>query len=324
MKKIFLNWWDGNIMPVFIFNDRSLNQYYNDFDLFKQNMREFLQFYKLVSVKHSHKIYIFRNEFFSISVCNDSFRNVINNTRYFSSEQKRQFLVILDKGQPYLPDESAIPREMAFSYNNEAIPNTGLAESAYLRYMDESAPLYSISNSEFQSNILKVRMFQNSSLLKEQDVVNYFSIAELEQWAKDLQQPLISWKDVFDYIAMHFNWLELTEDVKKSLKKETFDAIICGGIIQRLDIINRMPGTQSEDEYQELDNKYWHGDRALFSDESESRKNDLKDKLTFLVNGKKTLCSYHGKISHKAFRIYMSSKPKLREKVYIVYIGKHL
>lgn len=311
-------------MPVFIFNDLSLNHYYNDFGLFKQDVREFIQFYNLVSQKYSHNIYVFRNEFYSISVCNNLFRDAINDTRYFSREQKRQLLVVLDKGQPYLPEESAIPQGMAFSYNNKAVPNTGFAESAYLQYMDESAPLYSISGSEFQSNILKVCIFQNSSLLKEQDVMNYFSMVKLEQWAKDLQKPLMSWKDVFDYIAMRFNWLELTEDAKKSLKKETLDRIICDSIIQRLDIINRMSNAQSEDEYKELDNKYWYGDRALFSDESESRKNELKDKFTFLINGKKTFCSYHGKISHKSFRIYISSKPKPQEKIYIAYIGKHL
>jgi hypothetical protein len=232
--------------------------------------------------------------------------------------------MFLDKGNPYLPEESAIPNNITFSCNHKNIPNTGLAESAYLQYMEESAPLYSISGSDFLSDPLKVCIFQNSLLLTEQEKANCFYISVLEKWLNVLPKPLLSWKDVFDYITKNFNWLELTEDAKKSLKRETFDRTICDGIIQRLNIINRMSGAQSEDEYIELDNKYCHGDCALFSDESESRKHELKDKLTFSINEKKTLCSFHGKISHRYFRIYMSSKPKRQEKIHIAYIGKHL
>jgi hypothetical protein len=312
-------------MTVFMFNDMSLERYYNNTDVFKNSLEEFLHFYT-IGKQYGYTIYIYKNGLMDILVCDVPFRKAINDTKYISVEQKRKILNILDKTTPVLPDDSAIPSDLTFFYNENLIPNTGLAECAYQKMMGESASLYSLSTSSFRYDSLTVYIKQNDIIDNKQEVKNYFSIAALEQELQSACKPIQSWDEFFDFVTNNFIWLKLTDDAKKYLKREAFEKILANSIITRLDILNKMAESESEKIFLELYRKHCQGNRAWFSDESLNRKQDpvLNEKLTFLINGKHILCNFHGKINYRDFRIHISSQPKRHEKLYIAYIGRKI
>ncbi|MDR1857184.1 MAG: hypothetical protein LBR22_08550 [Desulfovibrio sp.] len=125
-------------------------------------------------------------------------------------------------------------------------------------------------------------------------------------------------------LAERLPGLRFEQSVYDRLEREIFGRPLANAIMRRLSILSEMATCATAGEFHELDEKYWHGDRAYFSDESDTRKQNLRQKLTFLVRGTPTLCSFHGKIKIRAFRIYIDSRPKIGNQVTIVYIGRKI
>jgi hypothetical protein len=228
---------------------------------------------------------------------------------------------MLDKSSPVLPDDTAIPSGLAFYYEEQVIPNTGLAECAYQAYMEESTSAYSLSASCFLKNTLIVSIRQNNVLLGDLFIENFFSLSDFNQRLQSLRGPMKSWEDFFHFTASRYKWVECTDESGIPLRRQAFEQLLADKIISRMDVLEQMAGAQSDEIFLELEKKYCHGDRAWFTDESDRRKHELKNQLTFVVCGVKTLCSYHGKISYRAFRIHFAPRPRRGEKIRIAYIG---
>jgi hypothetical protein len=313
-------------MADFVFNDLFLKQYYNDILSFKKDIGEFVQFYTQVR-NLAFDIYIHRDRFLNeIRLGDKDFRVALSDTTQFASGQKQQILSILDRSRPSLPHESNIPAGISFVYCGNAIPLTGLAEAAFLQYMDEGVVLYSISNSDFAVTPLLVSIIEQKKMIAESAICNFFTIALLKNYCSTFAQPLQSWQDMFNYITNNYRHIEVLSDAVRNLSAEPFDKKICETVIRNLAAAESMVAAKTDEAYHELDEKYCHGERAWFSDESDSRKNDsrLAKRLTYTINGASVQCFYHGKISHRAYRIYLSSKPKRNQRLYVAYIGEHL
>ncbi|MDR1149772.1 MAG: hypothetical protein LBK66_14195 [Spirochaetaceae bacterium] len=307
-----------------MFNDLSLDPFYNDFSTFKKVLGEIVHFYN-IGTKNGHIIYLHRDSFFNIRVSDVMFRQAMNDSKNIDRQQKMQMLGILDKSKHILPDDSAIPCDFVFFHGENKLPNTGLSECAFRKFMGEDASLYSLSISlNFHHAVIPINIQQNDIFISNEFIKNYFSLETYLQKVQSLLKPPGTWDDFFNFITDNFIWLEITDDAKKTLRRVSFKKNLIESIIQRFDVLNKMAGSESEAAFLEVYEKYCQGDRAWFSDESETRKNKLKEKLTFLINGKNILCSYHGKISHDNFRIHISSTPKRHEKIYVAYIGSKI
>ena len=99
-------------------------------------------------------------------------------------------------------------------------------------------------------------------------------------------------------------------------------------VLQRLMLEMKEDGSLTE-AGNRLRNQYFVGERALFSDESSSRKTHRTTRDAFEFpdpEGSGTLtCYWHGKISSKSFRIHFEwpvTRP--REKLRVAYIGPHI
>jgi hypothetical protein len=307
-------------MGIFIFNDLSLQKNYVDILSLKNDLKELIGFYD-DGKNFGHTVYLHRDAIKQVSVLKTPFHTALKDNRFFTSAQRAKIFAMLDKSSPVLPDDATIPSAIVFYYEEQEIPNTGLAECAYQVYMEESVSAYSLSTSCFQKSILSVLIKYNDTLLKVLSVENYFSLSAFNQKLQSLRGPMRSWEDFFGYFDSRYKWIEYTNEAIVHLEKQAFEQILADAIICRMDILEQMATAQSEDAFLELEKKHWYGDRAWFSDESDTRKRKLKNKLTFMVNGVSTLCSYHGKISHRTFRIHFTPRPRRSEKIYITYIG---
>jgi hypothetical protein len=308
-------------MGVYIFNDLSLQKNYADSAALKKDLEELAGFYN-AGKEFGHTIYLHRDAIKQVSVLNTPFHRALKDIKSFTQPQRAKIFAMLDKSTPVLPDDTAIPSGLAFYYDGQAIPNTGLAECACQSYMEEAiSSTYSLSTSCFLKRILLVSIKQNNVPLEDMSIENYFSLCDFIQKLQSLRGPIKSWEDFFHVVESQYKWVECTDEARISLRRQAFEQLLADRIISRIDALEQMAGAQSEEIFLELEKKYCHGDRAWFTDESETRKHELENKFTFMVNGAQTLCSYHGRISCRTFRIHLAPRPKRGEKIYIPYIG---
>lgn len=309
-------------MAVYIFNDLSIvDRYFNDYVSLSKTIGEIIAFYNSCR-KNNQTVYIYRDKLTDIIVCGIPFRKAIQDTRNISVDKRIQIMTIIDRSSPALPEDSAVPAGLKFFYDNSEIPVTGLAECAYLQMMGEEIFSYSLSGSFFNITPLTVAIRQARTESKEA-IINYFSLDALK---KDLilQTPIASWDMLVEHVKNNFAWLEITDDAIKALKRDSFERVLADGILKRLDVLNKLAGAESEQNFFALYSKYCQGDKAWFSDESDTRIRNYRQELTFNIHGVDTVCSFHGKVPHRYFRIHISSNPARGKKIYIAYIGRKI
>lgn len=303
-------------MSDYIFNDLSFGPWINTPELLSCNLKELYDFDNKTRTI-GHPVFIHRDGLYSSRVCGLDFRTAVN--KYLEVQIKKQVLRLLDKSSPVLPDASAIPNGCSFKHNNAEIPSTGLAECAYRLCFDESAYSYSLSGSTYTQTPLDVVLNDGVGEYRAQ-VENFFSLTTYEEALLNSLPPMRCWDDLLHRASCLGN-IYIEDSVHDSLQKESFESSLGRAVFERLKIVDKLAGAASQGIYEELQRKYCHGEKALFSDESETRINDLRDKLIFSVGNVPTLCSFHGKVSHRFFRIHMNGLPLRGRKSHIVYIG---
>ncbi|MDR2445470.1 MAG: hypothetical protein LBD44_06005 [Spirochaetaceae bacterium] len=218
-------------------------------------MKELIDFYD-AGKEFEHTIYLHRDAIKQVSVLNTPFHRALKDIRFFTQPQRAKIFAMLDKSVPVLPDDTAIPSGLAFHYDGQAIPNTGLAECAYQSYMAEAISTYSLSASCFLKHILLVSMKQNDALLGELSIENYFSLSSFIQKLQSLRGPMKSWEDFFHVVEPQYKWVECTDEARISLRRQAFEQALADRIISRMDVLEQMAGAQSEEVFLELEKKY--------------------------------------------------------------------
>lgn len=303
-------------MPAYIFNDLSFGSWINSSELLICKLKELCDFDSKTKTV-GHPVYIHRDGLYSREVCGFNFRTAVN--KYSEIEIKRQILRLLDKSTPILPDDSAIPLGCLFRYSDKEMPQTGLAECAYRLYMGEDIYMYSLSNSAYSITPLDVSLHYEDTDYFVQ-VENFFSLATYEAALLNSLPPMRNWDDLLKRASLLKN-IVIENSVQEYLRKEPFESNLGRSVFDRLKVVDELVGASSQSIYEEIKIKYCHGDKSWFSDESKTRIDRLREKLTFQVRGISTLCSFHGKVSHRYFRIHMNGLPVRGCKSHIVYIG---
>jgi len=292
-------------MPHFFFNDLSVSNWIAGTSALKGKLSELCAFHALVR-SHAMPVYLHKKGLYDSRVCGVPFREAVQTL--CDKEQTHQVLGTIDKSVPSLPEDSAIPGGCRFLYEGAPISTTGLSECAYWIFMGEDGRAYSLSGSSFSRTPLPV------TLEAERErhclsINNFHSLESLESFLAEQTPPPATWDGLLA-LAGRLEYVYFEPYVSKALQKETFSAPIADAVHRRLKALNDMAGSASEEAFRELERKYCHGDRAWFSDESETRIHQLRNKLTFNVQGESVLCSYHGKVSIGSFRIHLDSRPQ--------------
>ena len=307
-------------MPPFFFNDLSLGDWIASAEDLKEKLRELCVFHSSVR-SHGRPVYLDRNGLYDSHVCGRSFRDAVR--AYCDREQRRQVLGLIDKSALSLPENSAIPEGCRFLYEGKGIPRTGLAECAYWNFMGDGGQTYSLSGSGFSRTALPVTLvteYEQRCLL----VGNFHSLASLATCLDEQTPPSANWAELVAQ-AGRLEYLRFEPYVVSAeLQREPFSGPIVEAVSRRLAALNEMAGSESGEAFLELERKYCHGENAWFHDESETRINQLRNKLTFNVQGRSTLCQFHAVISAGAFRIHLDSRPKRGRKITVVYIGRKI
>ena len=214
------------------------------------------------------------------------------------------------------------------------VTGSAVGEAAYRGLHGSDVGLVSFMPSDWDFSPARVRWLQNEAkdIKGPKDICNWCDADALRAAMENLEPPVQSWKGLRDTAVDRFKCLTFDDTCFAPLMDGVpFMSSSARRILDLLEVLNRLAGAVDADgvrteEGHRIYQQYFTGDRAWFSDSSETEQQKYKDKLTFpRPEGFGTLfCPWHGKESHQTLRLHFSWPTQAGEPFYVMYIGPKL
>ena len=241
-------------------------------------------------------------------------------------EIRTRLLVWLDREGPFWDEERRHSENEYFECGEEVVTDTGAAEAAILKAEGADAWLFSIAPSNYQSNPLQIcwRERDGGDLLI--DIPNGWTEEQVEECTEAFERPFNSWNELLEWAERECCHLALSTEIEKKLPAQFFPTVANRSKVL-LRALNKMVGhvkDGDEQSFNQMRLDWMHGDRARFSDSSESEFRDFGKDLTFQnpETGANVVCAWHGKIQTPQYRIHFEwPLPGGADKLFVAYIG---
>ncbi len=311
---------------AFFFNEKSIHGQFHEVGTFVNSLQKLLLLKNEINIK-GYPLYCQRSLLSCMVIPETIFISVISNQpdkNLFSST-----LSWIAKDGPFW-DEDGIrehSEEEIFEYENDLVTDSSIAEAAYHSIVYSQAATISLVPSNFLINPLKVLWHRDARNTLNCDVQNYWEKQPLQEYLKNYEKPITSWRMMLEFATVHFPDLIFLDGILERLKQEPFNHVIAKHVIFLLNILQQLHVGFNEDgqrtaESDQLLDSFFRKKDAVFSDESDTNKNDFRQQLTFHdPNGNDVFCSYHGKIRQGVFRLHFSWPISPDIPLYIAYIG---
>ncbi|MDM8548437.1 hypothetical protein QUF72_00105 [Desulfobacterales bacterium HSG2] len=242
------------------------------------------------------------------------------------------------KSGPFLEeaDKLSVEEYLQDEFDN-IVSGSSVAEAAWRTKIGQDTHVISFSPSTYNKSPLYITWFKNNGKTDQLSTQNFWEIKTLINYLKGHAEAPKSWNELIRQCENKYKKLCFSDELINMLTPHPFVDSIARRTMELLRILNELSVSFDEDDQlgkhgHEIITNYFHGDNALFSDESDKNKTEFKEKLTFIVpkesdttkkeiSEKKIFCPWHGKIKHKQYRIHFSWPKKKKEPLYIVYIG---
>ena len=244
-------------------------------------------------------------------------------------EQQRAIRIWFDRNGPFWDDPPKHDSGDLFGCNNDDITGSGLAESAYCKYLGIDRRMVSVSPSEWNYTPITVNWLRQNDTDEEISVCNYWEYSMLESDLEHSPLPIGSWSQLEVAARQRFVNLTFTSDSFSYLEGQPFAESAAKSIIARLNVLDRLQnvGTGSA-EGRQLLTDYFTGGKSWFSDSSDSEKQDPKfrRKATFNLTDPNAnpFCTWHGKVNTPPYRIHFTWPVPHGGQLYVVYVGWHM
>ena len=238
------------------------------------------------------------------------------------------------KKGPFIEDDRQATDHDLFLFGDENVTDLGLGEAA--RRIFATLPAATLSPvqdpaSRFAANPLCVVHRLAEESIGHVPVANFLETEALADALRAAGPEPATWPELLAEARARFDRLHIGSYCDKILAPYPYHPPGGRKILTLLDVLQRlMAEMDSEGKLSqagvELRNKFFVGERAWFSDESESRRNS-PETFTFPDpdGDGKLVCFWHGKVSTRAFRIHFEwPVPPPVRRLRIVYIGPHL
>lgn len=232
---------------------------------------------------------------------------------------------------PFWEDERADNPDDYFHFEGEDVTDQGLGEAARRLILEFNAASFSFSHPtllRFARTPLSVNHGLEEEPLGSYDVANYWNPEDIERTEKRIPE---SWNDVLEIAATEMISLVLSEEITSQLAPVPFHSGVAEKFIQLLGVLQNLcdetqRGGALSTAGLETYNKFFTGQKALFTDESERNKREFAQDLTFrdpADSSQHLFCPWHGKVKFGSqYRIHFEwPRPPGQMVIKIPYIG---
>jgi hypothetical protein len=237
----------------------------------------------------------------------------------------------LDKTGPFVDDDRLDEINDYFEFGDVDVTATGLGEAARRTKAGAECTAYSFVGGtiDYAVNPLQVDHGLHGDRYGQYPVANLWQTEALIDQALAAEAPSQSWSALVAAARQRFPYLEIGDlDANPVLAREPFEASIRNRGLELLKILNAYVAGRTEDGAEgpaarKIVETYFTGERALFTGESATNQNAFANEMTFRrVSGGHYLAHWHGKISHRYFRLHFEwPLERARKKLEIFYLG---
>ena len=307
----------------FFLNELSIHSQYQTINAFQDSITEMLVNRQTIC-QAGFRLFCTRAVVYYPIKPNVNFTQALNSC---GANIKRKVFQWLSKDGPYWDENKRehSPDEY-YEYNGEVVTDRTLGEVAFRIEQNHASCTVSFQPSNYQLTPLNVIWYLTDGQ-KEISISNFWQKEVLHNFVGQIESPIMSWQELIDLASLKFHHLTLVDYIIDTLTAEPFSRTIANRILYLLTILNKIAecydknGNRTKKGTELIDN-FFHGENALFSNESDTNLNRFENQLTFrLPTGDDEICGFHGKIKNRQFRVHFNGPLAYGKPVYIVYIG---
>ncbi len=250
--------------------------------------------------------------------------------QWLDRNKQRAWLNSLTKHGLYWEDHRIHSETDYLTVGEEIVTDSVVGEAAARKSSElQQLQLVSFTPSKWQQTPIAVLWSHDDGSRQTITVMNHWDLASVTQILETCPKPVHSWKDLRQRALGQYTCLTFNDYAFVPLKGCPFSESAARRIQALLNILNQLKDCFAEDgtrtaEGHEIYQKHFTGDKALFSDSSDTEKNRFENQLSFPhpKNPDQTLiCTWHGKVNTPPLRIHFSWPMTKAEPIYVVYIG---
>ena len=312
---------DGVNRMELILNDLSIHGQFHTIAEFRESVRRIIDMRKIAH-QFGREIYCHRN--ISNSLIDNS-TTIFDAIQTFTREEKRVFLSWLTRQGPFWDDVPYHNPNVWLQCGDVIVTETAIGEAAYCSTIGIDRSLVSFSPSIWEYSPITVTMYLNDPT--DIYINNYWDLPSLDAALQRAEKPVSSWARLESDARSKFQQLYFSENCFR-LDGYPFVTSAADRILSRLDVLNHLMEAidnsgQRTSEGHRIYQDHFTGDRAGFSDSSDTEKREFKRELTFPhpeVSGQYLFCTWHGKVNNPPFRIHFAWQER-GGPLYVVYVG---
>lgn len=231
---------------------------------------------------------------------------------------------------PFWEDNSVPLEDDYFQCQTRDVTLQSLAEAVRFRTREMEAFTFSFSGGNYDYTPIVVQHGIDEDPIGTWNIDNFWELIELEKSVAQSVPTPLNWTQVIDLAKDKFPNLRFSDDLMRYLEGETYSSNVAKRalfIFQTLQDVmsSRDANRLFTKKTQEIIANHFTGEKALFTDESDTNKEQFKNAMTFddpNNPGHKRMFSWHGKIKTPQYRVHFSwPLVERQEFIDIVYIG---
>ena len=315
---------------MFIFNDLSIEgQFINAYD-FKVAIDIVMKMRNMMR-QYGSQLYCHRSIVESQVTRDINLQQAINK---WDVDSRRAFILWLTKYGPFWEDQRYHGEDDYLECNEDIVTNSGVGEAAFLCFDKLGGRLVSLSPSSWEHSPISVDWYKNGSNKISIEILNYWEINNLKFGLDTIPVSIDSWDNLRRVANTRCMDLLFSSEAFESLEEYPFMHAQAQLILRQLIVLQNYKSCFDEvgkltDEGHWIRTNHFMGDRAWFSDSSDTEKSKYEKELSFPKpdeQGAYVFCPWHGKVSSPQgpIRIHFSWPIRADEPLYVVYVGPKL
>ncbi len=248
--------------------------------------------------------------------------------QFLQKDERSAVQLWLTRTGPFWDDSREHSENDWMECRGELVTGTAVGEAAHAALHGRSSGLVSMEPSNWLSSPLPVD-WRSNGIDQATSVENFWTVESLQRALEAAPLPTQSWAELETEVTRRYPGLDFTAEAFEPLRGHPFSAGAARRIIALLGILHKFKDCFDDDGRRtaagnRIYEEYFTGDNALFSDSSDTEKNDFRSQLTFrhpTRRGEPLFCPWHGKVRTQQLRIHFSWPVRAREPLYITYVG---